>query len=257
MIKTTRFLIGLIGLMAIILMTGCKPKSVHLPTMNPTELVIAQTKFAYQQQTKASLMTQTRVAISGIQLTPPLLDLSTGTAPIPSQTSEVPIIGPSLSPTPNSLTVTPGQMTPTLYTTMTLPANQSPTFTRTPTSGLTATPRPSTTTTQTSGWGGTWTAWLEQADGSYQTGILTVIVNGSDITGELTLGARKMTLVGKLYENDTVISGVFSLSPQSGRFYWKTLSSQQFGGNTENLLAFCAARQGSQKPDPCVIIVPS
>ena len=141
MIKNTSYKIVFLVLTLMILLAGCKPHPVQLPTMNPTELAIAQAKFAYQQQTKAFFLTQTRVAMGGIQLTPPSPEQGSGTAPNTSQTSQISPAEPSLSPTPTAATVTPGQMTPTLDKTMTLPANQSPTFTRTPTPGLTATPR--------------------------------------------------------------------------------------------------------------------
>ena len=147
------------------------------------------------------------------------------------------------------------QRQPTTYTYKITPAKTS--------SSLTASLTPTVTITQSgepfqqTGWAGSWTAYLEQTNGTYLSGPLTVTLSGNSLQGTANLGGTTMTVTSDLADSSNTIYGAYSLGAGNGTFVWLQISDQSFKGNIDNELAFCAARPGGTLPDPCGYFLPS
>lgn len=147
------------------------------------------------------------------------------------------------------------QQLPTVYTYKITPAKTSsvlgtsitPTMTRTATSDI----------SQQAGWSGSWTAYLEQTNGTYLSGPMTVTVLGNTLQGTANLGGTTMTVTSDLSGSSNTIYGAYSSGTGNGAFAWLQISDQSFKGNIDNKLAFCASRPGGVQPDPCGYFLPS
>ncbi len=259
----------------LVLLSGCKPREVILPTMNPTELVVAQTKFALQQQTKQAAIEMTRCSQRGncdqastetpasfLGVETDSIGMTPGVSPTPTFastaviTSTLPVTPSMITPSstrtkqPGSPTATPLTPTAASYPVATNPLT-SPTATATRTATRTPTATQTPSPTAQTGWGGTWTAYLKQADGTYQSGLLNITLSGDTLTAQFTFDNKTMTLNGQLHPGSLEASGEYSVPPQNGRFFWKAFNTTQFGGNIDNLYPFCAAREGYLRPEPC------
>jgi hypothetical protein len=152
-----------------------------------------------------------------------------------TQITETTVLIPTLTPTSNNNDIVPSQ-TP-------VPTN---TIAPTPT----ATPAP-TSTPQTI-WEGEWTAYFEQSNGLYQSGLLTVTLdNEGFIVASAVIGGFNYNFKGNLNADQTAVNGLWTSSSISGKFYWVLAGDEQFGGNINTLYGFCGARVGLEQPFPC------
>lgn len=147
----------------------------------------------------------------------------------PTQTPNPPILQPTITKT---IPLLPGQ----------------PTYT------LTATKQPTTIPTQATGWGGEWTAWVADTADNYQSGVMKLTENGSDISGTVQLPNGVINLSGKITEDGKQVFGNYSSNMGSGLFFWERQGNYSLViGNRNNKNGFCAVRPGMEKPDPCMM----
>lgn len=139
------------------------------------------------------------------------------------------------------------------------PTSSTPTQTKVPTNMPTATrtTTPTRTRTPQTGWGGEWTAYLAQPDGSYQSGRLIVSISGDSVTGVFDNGGITMNMEGSFQIDKTFVSGNYTRPSDSGRFKWMIREDSFIIGNINNEWAFCAAREGFPQPNPCGYFEPS
>ena len=129
--------------------------------------------------------------------------------------------------------------------TNTATATQKPSNTPTPTKTLTP------TVTMQTGWEGEWTFYLGDGTGGYQTGTLNITVNGKEVLGEAVIDGSDYEFMGELNSDDTFVMGDYTNGTKTGWFSWVFLSDSQFGGMLDNRLAFCASRNGAERPGQC------
>lgn len=131
--------------------------------------------------------------------------------------------------------------------------------TKKPANTLTATTKPSNTPTATltpsptlqTGWAGEWVGYLQQPDGSYQSGLLIVKVYNNQISAEFATGEIDMVLIGEISPDTQQANGRYSQQGAEGWFLWKREGELTFRGTIDNRLAFCAAREGTDQPERC------
>ena len=128
------------------------------------------------------------------------------------------------------------------------PVEDVTTSTLSPTSTVT----PSYTSTTQTGWSGDWTVFWQQADGGFLSGLMSVSVDGSDVTASVSVGEGQYNFKGILNENLMTVVGSWSGSLESGNFYWRTLGLDQFSGNLDRQFGFCGSRVGSNLLEPCL-----
>jgi len=116
----------------------------------------------------------------------------------------------------------------------------------------TSTVTPSYTSTTQTGWLGDWTVFWQQADGGFLSGLMSVSVDGSDVTASVSIGEDQYEFTGILNESIITIVGSWSGSLESGNFYWRTLGLDQFSGNLDRQFGFCGSRSGGVRPEPCL-----
>lgn len=129
--------------------------------------------------------------------------------------------------------------------TNTATATQKPSNTPTPTKTLTP------TVTMQTGWEGEWTFYLDNGTGGYTTGTLSITLDGRDVFGEAVINGSSYQFVGQLNTAGTSIMGDYTTETDEGWFYWVFLSDSQFGGMMDNRFAFCASRNGAERPGQC------
>lgn len=151
----------------------------------------------------------------------------------------------TLTPTTTKRSATPQAATPTPAPTQT--RTSTPTLSRTPTRTATLTPSP---TFQT-GWEGEWNFYLDNGSGGYITGMLSITLDGNDVLGEAVIDGSSYEFVGQLNTAGTSIMGDYTTETDEGWFYWVFLSDSQFGGMMDNRFAFCASRNGAERPGQC------
>jgi len=96
-------------------------------------------------------------------------------------------------------------------------------------------------------WTGGWTAFFGDEGGLLFRANLTISREGNTITG--THSTQVFT--GTLSEDGLSVIGTWVNPPSSGDFGWYIVGENQFCGNTEGDFAYCAARSGASRPDPC------
>lgn len=153
--------------------------------------------------------------------------------------------------TQTRISVQPGQPTNTRTP---HPATQNPY----PITSVTATRIAATTPSPTipTGWAGEWIAYLAQADGSILVGELTITLDGEVFSGEFNAQGSRLNLIGILQEGGAHARGDYSGFSGYGTFYLVSVPGGTFVGSLDNELAFCAARQGFAKPEPCGYFFP-
>ena len=183
--------------------------------------------------------------------TPTVTGLSTLEPPLPSD-----------SPTPDLMQVPMEEIAPTSTNTQpaqtggtnpdpqqpnNTPADQTelPTSTAEPTPAPTRTPDYDIFTPVD--WTGVWTAFFGDEGGLLFRATLVISREGNTITG--THGTHVFT--GALSEDGLSVIGTWVNPPSSGDFGWYIVGENQFCGNTEGDFAYCAARNGASRPDPC------
>jgi len=132
--------------------------------------------------------------------------------------------------------------TRTLTRTATQPG-ASPSATRTPT----RTP----TTPVTTGWAGDWTVYVGPEGGPYASGSLSITIDGDNVSASAVIQGENYDFSGTLISNELYIQGDYAKSGTPGWFSWTFITDGQFGGTLDNRQAFCAARAGFGKPEPC------
>jgi hypothetical protein len=115
----------------------------------------------------------------------------------------------------------------------------------------TSTAAPSTTPNPETGWGGDWTVFWEQPDGSYLSGQITVEIMGSEVSALGLLGGDQVGFQGILNESRVTVVGSWAGSGDGGNFYWRSYSSDHFIGSLDREIGFCAIRRGENLPEPC------
>ena len=96
-------------------------------------------------------------------------------------------------------------------------------------------------------WTGGWTAFFGDEGGLVFRANLTISREGNTISGKH--GTQVFT--GALSEDGLSVIGTWVNPPSSGDFGWYIVGENQFCGNTEGDFAYCAARNGASRPDPC------
>jgi hypothetical protein len=134
-----------------------------------------------------------------------------------------------------------------------------PTDTQVPTSTPTRTAVPTQTSTPTASeiytpvdWTGKWTAFFGDEGGLLFRADLFITREGNTITGVHST----QIFTGTLSEDGLSILGTWVNPPVNGTFSWSIVGENQFCGNTDGDFAYCAARNGASRPDPCICIVP-
>jgi hypothetical protein len=127
--------------------------------------------------------------------------------------------------------------------------------TATPTSAATLAPTLSPTQTEIFtpvDWTGNWTAFFGDEGGLLFRATITISRSGNTITGVHST----QIFTGTLTEDGLSVVGTWVNQPMTGSFSWTIVSEDQFCGNTEGAFAYCAARNGANRPDPCICFTP-
>lgn len=85
-------------------------------------------------------------------------------------------------------------------------------------------------------------------------GSMDVTVDGAAMQAAATFAGQTINLSGTISADGKKASGTYTSGADSGWFYWVQVTTVKFGGTTDNEKAFCAARQGENRPDPCLIL---
>jgi hypothetical protein len=101
-------------------------------------------------------------------------------------------------------------------------------------------------------WTGQWTAFFGDEGGILFRATLVISREGNTIIG--VHGTQIFT--GALSEDGLSVIGTWVNSPTSGEFGWTIVGENQFCGNTEGAFAYCGARYGASRPDPCRCLQP-
>ena len=101
-------------------------------------------------------------------------------------------------------------------------------------------------------WTGIWTAFFGDEGGLLFRANLVISREGNTISG--THGTQVFT--GTLSQDGLSVVGTWQNPPTSGDFGWYIVGENQFCGNTEGDFAYCAARFGASRPDPCRCVQP-
>ena len=118
-----------------------------------------------------------------------------------------------------------------------------------------ATPPP-TTAQELPDWTGTWSSWHEEITDVYHP-VFEITINhaGDQISGSYSIGGENYNFVANLNEDYTHADGnwVHESDFSTGFiFWWLMENGDQFYGSTGgNWGAWCGARNGLPKPDPC------
>lgn len=97
-------------------------------------------------------------------------------------------------------------------------------------------------------WTGNWTAFYGDEGGLLFRATLVVSRNGNTITGVHST----QIFTGTLSEDGQTVSGTWVNPPSTGTFSWTIVGENQFCGNTDRAFAYCGARGGASRPDPCL-----
>jgi hypothetical protein len=174
-------------------------------------------------------------------LEPSMTQTLTASSVSPTQTQETPTPSQPTSTSPGYPINGDGTIMPTA-TSESYPVNNSTTSTQTPTNVAIA----------QSGWGGEWWVYSEQPDGSYHSGLMTVEIEGSDLSAAVSFLEEQFNFEGILNQNQVIVVGSWSGSGMSGNFYWRTNDLEQFVGYLDREFGFCGSRAENFIPDPCL-----
>ncbi len=163
--------------------------------------------------------------------------------PIQTPTSSLVVVFPTATKKSTTAQVATSTLVPTL--------TRTPTQTRTSTPTFTVTATPTQTPTLQTGWEGEWTFYLDNGSGGYHSGTLSIAVNGKEVLGNAVINGNSYAFVGQLNADDSAIQGDYTAGADAGWFYWVFLSDSQFGGMLDNQHAFCASRNGAERPGQC------
>ncbi len=167
---------------------------------------------------------------------------STTIAQEASQTQSGAFINPPTATTQPGSTSVPG-ITPTATTGSTLAPTSTPTPTQTSIPTEVFTPFD---------WTGQWTAFFGEDGGLLFRATLVVSREGNTITGIHST----QIFTGTLSADGMTVSGTWVNPPATGTFSWRIIDDNQFCGNMDVDLAYCAARRGASRPAPCFCLGP-
>lgn len=258
-IKVSRLSI-LVLLLAMLVVSSCKPKATHL-TQNlensrvPGQSLTPSPLVATQESGQETALVQPPTSVS--EPTSNSIEPLTSQAPSvtlpPGQTPTSPVM--ILTPTTTKRSATPQAATPTPAPTQTRTSTLTPIQTTQSTSTPTLTPTPTKTATaiatEQTGWQGEWTAYIGQDDGSFFVGSLTVSLTEDNFLGEVLIDNEVLVFNGDFSGYLDRAYGTWSTQTRSGHFHWLFVSDDQFRGNIGGGKAFCAARNGALQPNPC------
>ena len=127
--------------------------------------------------------------------------------------------------------------------------------TRTPTTiySASSTPSPTITPTPQTGWGGAWTVYFQQSDGTYLSGEINFDISGTDLTGTGTINGTNYSFEGRIISGGQNAIGGWNNSSDSGQFDWTLISDNQFAGSRDIDFGLCGSRPGLNPPEPCYI----
>jgi hypothetical protein len=102
-------------------------------------------------------------------------------------------------------------------------------------------------------WTGNWTAFYGDEGGLLFRATLVVSRDSNTITGVHST----QIFTGTLSEDGQTVSGTWVNPPSTGTFSWTIVGENQFCGNTDRAFAYCGARGGASRPDPCLCQQPA
>ncbi len=250
----------IVMLLAAVIVSSCRSKATHLTQEleNPGALVqnTAQTpgeptkgvgQVTPPEQSPSQVYDPTATSIEPLTTQ----GASTTLPPVQTPTSSPIVLTPtatSRSTTTQAATSTPAPTqtrttTPTKTTTMILTLTKTATLTLTP-------------TLQT-GWEGEWVFFVGQGDGPYKNANGIITLDGLLAEGSFTLDGVEFSFIADLSADQQNLNGRYQWGAAEGWLAWlMDLNQQQFIGTLDNVYAFCAARPGMPKPDPCGHYVP-
>lgn len=248
-IKVTRPLFFAL-LLAMLVISSCKPKATHL-TQNlensrvPGQIFTPTPGESTQdlRQETAPVQPPTSVSEPTSNSIEPLTTQAPSVTLPPGQTPSSPVM--ILTPTTTKRSATPQAATSTMAPTQT--RTSTPTLSRTPTRTATLAASP----TLQIGWEGEWNFYLDNGSGGYITGTLKITLDGQEVLGGALINGSSYEFVGQLNPAGTSIMGDYTTETDEGWFYWLFLSDSQFGGMMDNRFAFCASRNGAERPGQC------
>ncbi len=141
--------------------------------------------------------------------------------------------------------------TPANRATQTNQPGSTPTATRQPTNVPLPSPSLTSSPTLQTGWKGDWTFYLDNGYGQDLTGTLNITLSGQEVLAAAVIDGSSYEFVGQLSADRTSIMGDYTSGTNTGWFYWVFISDSQFGGMLDNRYAFCASRNGAEKPGQC------
>lgn len=195
---------------------------------NPTEVISpAQEESDTEDDSPTSVTQDTRIPEN------------TSTLPQPSPTEAVGEVQ-----VPTATVITYNQPTQTANPTRTPTIAASPTFTLTPTDSEIYTPVD---------WTGKWTAFFGDEGGLLFRADLFITREGKTIIGVHST----QIFTGTLSKDGLSVVGTWVNPPVDGTFSWSIVGENQFCGNTDGDFAYCAARNGASRPDPCICTIPT
>ena len=111
---------------------------------------------------------------------------------------------------------------------------------------------PPATPTPTVNWSGIWTAYFGIVPGSLTSVTLTLTVSGNNVYGFFLYMSDTITFHGTLSVDKMTVTGTWENLPTIGTFEWRMLGMDQFIGNADVTMAYCAERNGAGQPSPCM-----
>lgn len=257
----------IVMLLAAVIVSSCRSKATHLTQEleNPGALVqnTAQTpgeptkgvgQVTPPEQSPSQVYDPTATSIEPLTTQ----GASTTLPPVQTPTSSPIVLTPtatSRSTTTQAATSTPGSSTSTPAPTQT--RTTTPTKTTTMILTLTKTATLTLTPTLQTGWEGEWVFFVGQGDGPYKNANGIITLDGLLAEGSFTLDGVEFSFIADLSADQQNLNGRYQWGAAEGWLAWlMDLNQQQFIGTLDNVYAFCAARPGMPKPDPCGHYVP-
>ena len=252
-IKVPRLFIVVL-LLAMLVVSSCKPKATHL-TQN-----LENSKVPGQSLTQT---TGVFTSTPGQEITPVQSPTSVNdptTTLVNPQTTQAPSETLALVQTTTS---SPVVLIPTATTksstsqaaTSTLAPTQTRTLTLTQTRTLT--PTQTRTPTLQTGWAGEWVFFVGEGDGPYKSADGYITLDDLLAEGSFTLDGVAFSFIASLSEDQSNLNGRYQWGATEGWLNWVMDSNYvQFRGTLDNVYAFCAARDGMSMPAPCGDYVP-
>lgn len=127
------------------------------------------------------------------------------------------------------------------------------TRTPTPRNSTSSTPSPTITPTPQTGWGGDWTVYFQQSDGTYTSGEINIDITGTNLIGSGMINSTNYSFEGRIISGGQSAIGRWTNSSDSGDFDWTLISDNQFAGSRDINFGLCGTRPGWTPPDPCYI----